>query len=61
MMFSDFGLNPYVDLRTGTYRNLVGARSAEELKQREEAFTSLRIAELKRDPVPGRLDFDHLK
>ncbi|WP_419807091.1 Fic/DOC family protein [Terriglobus sp.] len=40
---------------------MVGARSPEDLKQREEAFTSLRIAELKRDPVPGRLDFDHLK
>ena len=61
MALSDYGLNPYVDLKTGTYHNLVGARSREDLKQREEAFTSLRIAELKRDPVQGRLDFDHLK
>lgn len=31
MALSDFGLNPYVDLRTGTLHNKVGALSADEL------------------------------
>lgn len=61
MAFSDFGLNPYVDHGTGTYHNLVGARSPEDLKQREESFTVLRLAELKQEPVQGKLDLDHLK
>ena len=61
MALSDFGLNPYVDLRTGTLYNKVGARSAEELKERENTFVNLRIAELKESPVQGKLDFAHLK
>lgn len=61
MALSDFGLNPYVDLRTGTLYNNVGARSAEELKERENTFVNLRIAELKEAPVQGKLDFAHLK
>ena len=61
MALSDLGLNPYVDHKTGIYHNLVGARSPEDLKQREETFTVLRLAELKREPVKGKLDFDHLK
>ena len=61
MPLSDFGLNPYVDRRTGAYHNLVGARSSEELKQREDGLTNLRITELRREPVQGKLDFDHLK
>ena len=61
MALSDFGLNPYVDLRTGTLHNKVGARSAEELKERESDFVNVRMRELKESPVEGRLDFAHLK
>ena len=61
MALSDFGLNPYVDLRTGTLHNLVGARSPDVLKERENTFVSLRMAELKESPVQGKLDFAHLK
>ena len=61
MALSDFGLNPYVDLRTGTLHNLVGARSPDVLKERENTLVTLRIAELKESPVQGRLDFAHLK
>ena len=61
MALSNYGLNPYVDRKTGTYHNLVGARSPEDLKQREETFTVFRLAELKQDPVRGRLDLEHLK
>ena len=61
MSLSDFGLNPYTDLRTGTYYNKVGARSAEELKEREQQYVSFRLTELKENPVQGRFDFAHLK
>ena len=61
MALSDFGLNPYVDLRTGTLYNKVVAHSAEELKERENTFVNLRMAELKESPVQGKLDFAHLK
>ena len=61
MTRSDFALNPYVDLRTGTLHNKVGARSADELKERENTLVNLRMTELKEDPVRGRLDFAHLK
>lgn len=61
MDFSDFGLNPYVDHRTGTLHNLVGAHFPDVLRQHEDGYTNLRISELRRDPVQGNLDLDHLK
>lgn len=61
MALSDFGLNPYVDLRSGTLHNLVGARSPDVLKEREQQYVSFRLTELKEHPVQGRFDLDHLK
>lgn len=61
MALSDFGLNPYVDHRTGTYYNKVGALSADELKQRESDFVNVRLRELKASPVEGKFDLEHMK
>ncbi len=61
MSLSDSGHNPYVDIRTGTYHNKVDASSPEALKSREDTFSTLRAAELRRYPVEGDFDLPHLK
>ncbi len=58
---NDLGLNPYVELRTGTYYNKVGARTPEDLKEREAEFTNVRLRQLKTSPVDGNFDLAHLK
>ncbi|MDO4887757.1 MAG: Fic family protein [Actinomycetaceae bacterium] len=38
-----------------------GESDPARLQQLEEQFTSIRLAELRIDPLPGRFDYDHMK
>ncbi|WIB65556.1 Fic family protein [Curtobacterium sp. MCBD17_040] len=53
--------DPYVDPGTGVLRNLVGARTQEELDRLEANLALARYAELKLDPVRPTGDEQHLR
>lgn len=53
--------DPYLDLTTGVLRNRLGITTPTELAQAEADFSSLRIAQLWRHPLPGEYDLDHLR
>lgn len=54
-------LDPYLDLEHGVLRNRLGITDAAELEAVERRITSLRIAGMRRDPVPGGYDLGHLQ
>ena len=53
--------DPYVDIRTGVLRNLLGCRTQEELDRAEAEIVYIRMSALGRQPVPGRFDSTHLR
>jgi cell filamentation protein len=53
--------DPYLDLRSGVLRNLLGIDDAKALRRAEADFTAVRIAQLIRSPIPGRYDLAHLR
>lgn len=53
--------DPYLDLASGVLRNLLGITDAAHLRQAEADFTSVRIAQLIREPLPGEYDLAHLQ
>lgn len=53
--------DPYLDLQTGVLHNRLGITDAGELAQAEANFTSVRITQLRRHPLPGRYDLPHLQ
>jgi cell filamentation protein len=53
--------DPYLDLSSGVLRNILGITDATELAQAEADFTTLRIAQLHRMPLPGSYDLAHLQ
>lgn len=55
------GWDPYLDLEAGVLRNRLGITDAVELAHAEAELTSLRLIELRHDPLPGRYDLSHLQ
>jgi cell filamentation protein len=53
--------DPYLDLASGVLRNLLGITDAALLADAEADFTTLRIAQLHRTPLPGSYDLAHLQ
>ncbi|WP_051581792.1 Fic/DOC family protein [Pseudonocardia acaciae] len=53
--------DPYLDLRTGVLRNRLGITDPAEFARVEADFTSARIAQLWRHPLPGDYDLAHLQ
>jgi cell filamentation protein, protein adenylyltransferase len=53
--------DPYLDLRTGVLRNRLGITDPAEFARVEADFTSARIAQLWRHPLPGHYDLAHLQ
>lgn len=53
--------DPYLDLSSGVLRNVLGITDATELAEAEADFTTLRIAQLHRTPLPGIYDLAHLQ
>ncbi len=53
--------DPYLDLSSGVLRNLLGITRSAELAEAEADFTTLRIAQLHRTPLPGGYDLAHLQ
>ncbi|MEQ3552834.1 Fic family protein [Pseudonocardia nematodicida] len=55
------GPDPYLDLDAGVLRNRLRITDPAELAQVEAELTALRLIELRRQPLPGRYDLDHLQ
>src|SRR5215213_9112749 len=53
-------IDSYIDPATGTLRNLLGARTDEELHQLESNVTAAALYRLNLNPVAGSYDLDHL-
>lgn len=53
--------DPYLDLASGVLRNVLGSTDITHLRQAEADFTSVRIAQLIREPLPGDYDLAHLQ
>ncbi len=53
--------DPYLDLQTGVLRNRLGITDPDELARAEADFSSVRIAQLRRRPLPGGYDLPHLQ
>jgi cell filamentation protein len=53
--------DPYVYPGTGCLRNLAGIRDPAELEHFEAEQTSIILAQIQREPVPGRYDLAHLR
>jgi cell filamentation protein len=53
--------DPYLDPRTGVFRNRLGLTDREALAAAEKTLTVLRVDQLKRRRLPGRYDLDHLR
>lgn len=54
-------MDPYVYPGTNVLRNLRDIRDPEQLSKAEGIATARRIAELQRDPEPGKFDSSHLQ
>jgi len=52
---------PYLDPRTGLFRNRLGLTDRAELATAEKRLTTARIGQLRRRRLPGRYDLDHLR
>lgn len=55
------GPDPYLDPATGLLRNRLGITDPAELARAEAELTALRLVELRRTPVPGGYDLEHLR
>lgn len=53
--------DPYVYPGTSCLRNRAGIRDTHELARFEAEQASILIAQIERDPTPGRYDLDHLR
>jgi cell filamentation protein len=53
--------DPYLDLSSGVLRNRLGISDSTELAEADADFTTLRIAQLHRTPLPGVYDLPHLR
>ena len=53
--------DPYLDPRTGVFRNRLGLTDYTELAEAEKTMASLRVDQLKRRRIPGRYDLNHLR
>lgn len=53
--------DPYLDLDAGVLRNKLGITDRARLAEAEADLTTLRLADLRRTPLPGRYDLDHLR
>lgn len=53
--------DPYLDLRSGVLRNLLGIDDPKAFRRAEADFTAVRIAQLIRRPIPGGYDLTHLR
>jgi cell filamentation protein, protein adenylyltransferase len=53
--------DPYLDPRSGIFRNRLGLTDRLELATAEKRLTTARIGQLRRRRLPGRYDFDHLR
>jgi cell filamentation protein len=53
--------DPYIDPKTGTLRNLFGAKDLKTLEQIEAEITVAVIATLNDHPIPGSFDLEHLQ
>lgn len=54
-------IDPYLIPGTKTLQNKLGITDPDKLATFERKFTSARDAAAIANPVPGKLDFDHLK
>ncbi|MDT7575166.1 MAG: cell filamentation protein [Pseudonocardiales bacterium] len=53
--------DPYLDLAHGVLRNLLNITDSAALRHAEADFTTVRIAQLVREPIPGDYDLTHLQ
>jgi cell filamentation protein len=53
--------DPFLDPRTGVFRNRLGLTDRAALAAAEKTLTVLRVEQLKRRRIPGRYDLDHLR
>ena len=53
--------DPYLDPRSGVFRNRLGLTDRAELATAEKRFSATRVDQLKSRRLPGRYDLDHLR
>ena len=53
--------DPFLDPRTGVFRNRLGITDRAELAAAEKTLTGVRVDQLRRRRVAGRYDLDHLR
>ncbi|MHA7306053.1 Fic/DOC family protein [Arthrobacter sp. TMN-49] len=53
--------NGYLDPDTGILRNLVNARTGEQLRVREDDFVEFRTMQLRQRPITGNFDLTHVQ
>jgi cell filamentation protein len=53
--------DPYLDLQSGVLRNRLGITDPHDLAFAESDISTFRIAQLHRNPLPGRYDLAHLQ
>ena len=53
--------DPFLDPRTGVFRNRLGLTDRVELAAAEKTLTGLRLEQLKRRRIVGHYDLDHLR
>jgi cell filamentation protein len=53
--------DPYLDPRSGVFRNRLGLTDRAELAIAEKQFAAMRWIQLKRRRLPGQYDLDHLR
>ncbi len=53
--------DPYLDPRSGVFRNRLGLTDRVELATAEKRLTTARIGQLRQRRLPGRYDLDHLR
>ena len=52
--------DPYIDSKTGVFRNLLGITNADKLAKAEADITAVAIASLAEQPVIGNFDLAHI-
>lgn len=58
--FPGDGSDPYIDRDSGVLRNRLGITDATLLERADADFSVLRLAQLRRHPIPGDYDLPHL-
>jgi cell filamentation protein len=53
--------DPYLDPRSGVFRNRLGLTDRAELAVAEQQYSATRANQLERRRLPGRYDLDHLR